>query len=300
MKATELERLDRNYAATMDTVVELEKQSIKLNQNLETYMIQVQEAKKKWEQHQEIDKLKRKCEAHEEMLAWALYQEVSGLLQSKEDDRDKFRAKAQKKMEELTQAEEAANSPDDEQKAKQDRVDDLINEAQDQSSRKHDLEVELKRAQEPQRALQRKLKNLKKETASAALNLEAAKQTLEKKRQEIEERAGSAESEEAQRIQRLQEAESRLASTQEARSQLKQDVNDTRLAYEEMEPAVEQARHESESAARQLKGVQGKIRDFQSSNSNSLAVFGQKCSEVKKLVGGKNNIHCFLCLSFNA
>ena len=144
------------------------------------------------------------------------------------------------------------------------------------------------------------MKNFKKETASAARNLEAAKQALEKKRQEIEERAGSAESEEAQRIQRLQEAESRLASAQEARSQLKQDVNDTRLAYEEMEPAVEQAKHESESAARQLKGVQGKIRDFQSSNSNSLAVFGQKCAEVKKLVRGKKKTYIVLCLSFNA
>ena len=46
MKATELERLDRSYASTMDTVVDLEKQSMRLNQNLESYLIQVQETKK--------------------------------------------------------------------------------------------------------------------------------------------------------------------------------------------------------------------------------------------------------------
>lgn len=297
MKATELERLDRSYASTMDTVVDLEKQSMRLNQNLESYLIQVQETKKKWEEHQEIDKWRKKCALLEEKLAWSLYQEGNEQLQSKESNRDKFRAKAEKKMQELTQAEEAANSPDDEQKTKQEKVDELIDEARDQSNKKVDLEVKLRQASEPQKALQRQLKAVKKETLAAMQNLESAKQALEKKRQEIETRAGSAESEEAQRIRRLNDAEAKLAAEQESRTHLKQEIKDIQLSYEELEPSVEHAQNQAKSAEIHLNRLQDKIRDFQSSNSNSLAVFGQKCAQVKRMV--RHNFYLyFFCLRY--
>ena len=44
MKATELERLDRKYAATLDTVQDLDNQSTRLNSALQTYIDQANDA----------------------------------------------------------------------------------------------------------------------------------------------------------------------------------------------------------------------------------------------------------------
>jgi chromosome segregation ATPase len=71
MKATELERIDRTYAATVDKVSDLDTQSIRLNQTMEKDMLLVEDTKKQWEQHQEIEKLKRKLEGYREGYAWA-------------------------------------------------------------------------------------------------------------------------------------------------------------------------------------------------------------------------------------
>jgi chromosome segregation ATPase len=74
MKATELERIDRTYASTLDKVADLDTQSNKMNQTIEADMNLVAETKKQWEQHQEIEKLQRKLRAYEEAYAWAIHQ----------------------------------------------------------------------------------------------------------------------------------------------------------------------------------------------------------------------------------
>ena len=106
-------------------------------------------------------------------------------------ERDKFREKAKKKLQELTQAEEASNTQDDEEIGKRNRLDELTQEAGEESTRKQNLEVELKQAMEPYRALERQLKFWRKEQSSAEKSLQNAYAALEEKRQEIVERAGS-------------------------------------------------------------------------------------------------------------
>lgn len=80
MKATELERLDRKYAATLDTVRDLDNQSARLNSALQTYIDQASDAKKRYKEFQKIEELERKKESCEELLAWSLYNEANDKL----------------------------------------------------------------------------------------------------------------------------------------------------------------------------------------------------------------------------
>ena len=137
---------------------------------------------------------------------------------------------------------------------------------------------------EPQKALQRKLKTLKKEEKAADDGLRQAKAVLQEKRQEIMERAGSAESEQAQRTKEINDLEEQLNAATEKKSELKQAVTDCLQAYEEIEPHVQQAQHNLSAAERRLHAIQSRIRELESSNSSSLAMFGQRCGQVKKSV----------------
>jgi predicted nuclease with TOPRIM domain len=85
MKATELERMDRNYANAMDQVVDLEKQSLRLNDQLDGYIDEMNEAKKKVQELEAIGKLKRKLSQYQEMFAWSLYKEGDQTLAVKKD-----------------------------------------------------------------------------------------------------------------------------------------------------------------------------------------------------------------------
>ena len=80
MKATELERLDRKYAATLDTVQDLDNQSTRLNSALQTYIDQANDAKKRHKDFQKIEELESKKESCEECYTWSLYYEAHGKL----------------------------------------------------------------------------------------------------------------------------------------------------------------------------------------------------------------------------
>lgn len=77
MKATELERIDRTIAVTMDKISELNDQEKRLEGSLTADVELVRSTKQQWEQHKEIDKLKRKLYGNQEGFAWALYQEAN-------------------------------------------------------------------------------------------------------------------------------------------------------------------------------------------------------------------------------
>ncbi len=85
MKATELERIDRNIASTVDKIAELEDQETRMERTLENDMGLMEETKKQYEQHKEIEKMKKKLHACEEALAWSMYKEANNLLQDELD-----------------------------------------------------------------------------------------------------------------------------------------------------------------------------------------------------------------------
>jgi DNA repair exonuclease SbcCD ATPase subunit len=76
MKATDLERVDRTYATTVDHVQDLRDSQEKIKDTLQLNYDQVEVLKKKWEAHQALDKLEDKCSEFKVKLAWALYNTV--------------------------------------------------------------------------------------------------------------------------------------------------------------------------------------------------------------------------------
>lgn len=198
----------------------------------------------------------------------------------------------------MTQAEAATQEADTEEVNLRNKVEELTKEADDQASKKHGLEQEYKRAREPLKALERNLKHLQNEKITAERTLQGAKQSLEAKRQEILARAGSAESEAAKRTQRLKDAQDELASLKEQYDQAKQATTDSRQAWDELEPNVKQAHSNVEDAAKKLRAIENRIGSLQSSSGSSLAIFGQRCGQLKHAVDDfvrKGEFHGRVC-----
>lgn len=79
MTATELERVDRTYASTVDTITELEDINIRIKEGLQTSYEHVEDLKRKWNEHQELDKLEQKKLQLGTEFAWSLYNESDEL-----------------------------------------------------------------------------------------------------------------------------------------------------------------------------------------------------------------------------
>jgi chromosome segregation ATPase len=174
--------------------------------------------------------------------------------------------------------------PDNKEQAKRTKLEELSSQkAQEQSRMKHDLEADVKHATEPQKAFNRKLKLLNRETKGAEVNLQSASKRLQDKREEILARAGSAQSEEARCTQRLKEAEDNSAKARQNYDENKQAVTDALREYDQLEPHVEQAIQNCKASKNRLNAVEDRIRGLGNSSSSSLAMFGQRCaSRVKK------------------
>jgi structural maintenance of chromosomes protein 6 len=75
MKATELERVDRTYASTVDTIVELDATNERIKESLKTLHDHVDDLKKKWQEHQELGKLESKYLKFSTEYAWSIFNE---------------------------------------------------------------------------------------------------------------------------------------------------------------------------------------------------------------------------------
>ena len=80
MKATELERIDRSYQTTLDSMNDMGGQKVRMEKNLEHDQSLVKECKEEWDKHQELDKLKEKKEKLMEGFAWSCYQKAQQAL----------------------------------------------------------------------------------------------------------------------------------------------------------------------------------------------------------------------------
>ena len=98
------------------------------------------------------------------------------------------------------------------------------------------------------------------------------------------EREGSKESDAAKRIQRLQKAEDSLGELKTEYDQTKQEVTDSLRAYEELEPHVHQATINVQDVERRLYAIDSRIQSLESGPGDSLAVFGQRVPQLRKLV----------------
>lgn len=195
-------------------------------------------------------------------------------------------AKLEKNNLQLSQVEASQDLTSEEDVLKQ-KVDVLTEEAQQQAQAKRDLEAQVKLALAPCKQLEREHHQItQRDIPTAERQFQQAQHRLHEARERIKEMAGSAESKEAQRTAALQQTEQDYQAAKEKHSQIKQAVTNALRAYEELEPQVEQARQSVHQVQNRIKSVELKIDELNSSSgTNSLAVFGSKCTAMRRMVG---------------
>ena len=284
LKATELERVDRVYSATMDTLEELMETQQKVTQSLAVSMERVDRLRQKYEQHRELEKLEYKVQELSLKYAWSIHGSHQERHESALAKLSEFKEKAEAKQEELTQAEEAANGPNDEGREKTQRIKDLSDEAGEQADLKRNLEAQLKETTLPLKQRQRELSSFQKRHQQANRAVADAKAKLQEVREELVRQSGSNESEEAQRAEALQAAEAELEEAKSIVDSLKQKFSDTRKAAEEAETRVTSARQATRSVEQQLGSVERRLEGLEASGNNSMAVFGPRVTKVHKMI----------------
>jgi len=136
--------------------------------------------------------------------------------------------------------------------------------------------------QGPVKAKDRDIQSIQREQHNAFRNLQNAKRALQEEREKILAAAGQ--SDEAKRAATLKEAEAEKDQLHQKMDHLRQSATLNQRKYDEMEPSIEAAKSQTESIARQLHGIQNKLRQLDSSDQDSLAVFGRTCSKVDRMV----------------
>jgi chromosome segregation ATPase len=283
MKATELERVDRTYASTLDRVAELTETNYRLKESLQAAEENKAMLKKKWQEHQAVGRLETKqLKLHSE-YAWAYYGQINEEYHSAVQNLETFEGKAAKRQKELAEA-EAASTQNGDTEDKREKIDELLAECQNQLALKRDLEEELKAAYLPYKNAERQLAQLKKRQNAAAKMLATAKQRLQAARDEIMANADSAESEEARRTESLRRTEEDLAAARQETASLKQEMSNWLRKYEELEPHVLDATSKCDSLKQKLHGVESTIDRLNSSAGDSLEILGPRVAKVAKLV----------------
>jgi chromosome segregation ATPase len=196
-----------------------------------------------------------------------------------------------KKEEDLRLAEEEAGVPGVDGANKRNKVDMLIQEAQNLADLKRQVETELKEVLVPYKQLEREISSVKKSQSAAKHQLQRAQKELEETRGKIMAMADSAESEEARCTEMLKAAEESLALAREKVDTLKQERTKWLRSYEEMEPHVRDATARVDSHTKQLKAVQYTLQSLQSSDGKDLmALLGPRVANVANLVRLKMSI----------
>jgi len=283
MKATELERMDRHYATTADNIDVLEALSNKQKKDLSGAESEVKRLEQQWKECQELDQMEDKIADFKVKYAWSLYNHQCQTLKEQESILKNLESKKRKKLDELESF--AKDDSGEEETALKDRIEELAKEAQVVAKLKRELDCEYRSHLEPVKKLEVEKKNLKRNLKDAKRRYQQASKRLQDTRRQILETAGAAESEEAKRTQNLMNTESKLKEAKETLTSLKEEVSLAHKYYEELEPRVENAKNNHSTLNSKHFAINKKLRDLQSSEANSVSVFGQKCALMQRKVG---------------
>ena len=77
LKATELERIDRSYAATVDNIQELDETNVRVKHAMAPAMENVQKLEREWKEFQEMEKLEDKLSDLRVNYAWSVYKDFT-------------------------------------------------------------------------------------------------------------------------------------------------------------------------------------------------------------------------------
>jgi len=163
-------------------------------------------------------------------------------------------------------------------------LDQLALEAEEATRTKQELESQIRQHLAPMRLQKEQLSSVKREVVTAERRLASARKYLQEFRDQIVQKYGSAQSEEARRTARLQEAEVELANHKSSLVERKRQLQVYHNEYEEMEPHLKQATKDLNAAKNQLLTVMKRVSDLKASEGSSIAIFGQKCVAVLQKV----------------
>jgi len=286
-KATELERMDRSYAAVWDNIQELNETRERTRNAMAGSEANVKQLEKEWKECQELGKLDDNVAQFKVLYAWSLYNEQKDRVEVQEKQLSEWKAKHLKRLQEYDMAKEDADNAEGSDGKKtqlEDKMKLLSDEAQTAAKLKSDMEVDLRAAIAPKKKLEQELHVEKRNFKDAHRKFEAASRRLTEARKQIMEMAGSKQSEEAKRTKKMQDTERSITNLKEQLSTMKDKVSQYRQEYEDLEPQADTVKQNVNSVNSQFHAVNKKLKDLQSSATNSLAVFGQKCMTMHQKV----------------
>jgi len=284
LKASELERVNRVYSNTAETLGELREAHDKVVQSLETGVRRVENLKEKYQEHCKLQDLENKVQECEEKYAWAIWHEINAKHEQMTANVEAYQKKLAAKQEELRLTEEAANGTTDERDEKTKHIRDLSAEAGEQADKKKKLQAQLKEILAPLKARERELQSIEKREKQTKRALAKEREQLKKLRDEILRNAGSHESEQAQKTEMLQKSETELSELKEKVDGLKQSLSDAARASEDTESRLLAAKNEFKHAKGQLNQVQRTFENLQSSGTDLMARFGGRVAKIHRMV----------------
>lgn len=282
-KATDLARIDATYGATQEKIEELNHSLERMNNALGQKRQVVTEAKNKLKEHEELDKLTAKLNEAETMFAWSFYKAAATEHQNAAEAVAKYEAKVKQREEEIAECEKefSQESTTDEETKRRQLMEELVREAQVQTEKKGQLEVQYRQQIIPVKQLEKERQLLRKDRKDIEQQLVRAQHRLNEMRKQISARGGS---EEAERLKSLSDAEMELHQLKKENPEIKQSVSTSLRAYEELTPHVRDASGKVDSIQRQLGGVAGRIRDLEASSADSLSMLGPNVKKVYEMI----------------
>jgi len=282
-KATDLERLDRRYADTVDNINELHDSLERMARTIEPLEQNVSNLKKEYEDFKILEKLEVKESEANVKYAWSFYTQCLTELEQEKKVVETQQAKVASYKEKIEQAENESDNSQV-QKDLEEKLATLTAEAEEASRHQARLREEYKSAIGPKKALEHKLKMKKNEVNQSKKDLVFATKELQNKRDEIVQKKGSADSEEASRQARAKEAENKIEEAKSFIEEARKGTEESLQKYEEGKSTEEALGNNVRSIQSQCNAVKSKIQELQRSQGNSLAIFGPKCEAMNKAV----------------
>lgn len=276
-KATELERLDRQYASIYDKIEQMSDNKRKVENGLMPKKEIVDKLKKEWEQFEILDKMEQKLGIQRCRFAWSLYKEMLMEETQPREELVMVEQKIYKKKEDLAKAESLANTDSTEEEELNKKIVQFTAEADEAAETLFKQQKDVKDAKHPLKQQERALQMLVREKAAAKRTYNAAAKELKKVRDDIIRKTGSAESEEAKRTEDKMKAEERMNNLKRKLEGNHQAINNAYQKYQGTENPVDNAKENVENVKRQLLGVNSKLQGLRASDGNSMAIFSNKC-----------------------
>ncbi|GMI25107.1 hypothetical protein TeGR_g348, partial [Tetraparma gracilis] len=283
-KATELERIDRSFAATTDSIKDLEDSQRGVMRSLAPAQELAERTKEEWDQCQALENLEKKVEEAKVSLAWCLCGKMKAEAEKEQAKHDEYAEKVEAARKKLADLESKRDGGDgsEQQKEKTAAVEKLSNEAKEAAAIKNKLADELKQAKKPLATLESKKKQLAKELKSNESGLAKAKKELEKEKAAILARIGEKGSK-GLRMKELDEKETEIEELVESATSAGAERD---AALEEFE----QAKDDYLSADKQCKFGGSKVKEATTTlqslqkSTDTINVWGQQASKFCQLI----------------